>query len=129
MAPEPTVIEENSTLMKVLSCIPVIGILPFVIQDRSLALKISLASEAEVHRLVELITVKNQYKVIAGVRGLLNIALVVAGLAFGVLSTAGYFAIAFFILRLTGIINAFYENKGVIHILQTQGFKQGLVVR
>jgi hypothetical protein len=120
------VIKENSTLMKVLSAIPLLGIIPTYIQENSLGSKIELSADAP--RLVQLIEVKNQYKVMNIVRDLLSIALAVAGVAFGVLTAAGGgVCLGIFALSIGVNVYRITENKTVIDILQTKGFVPGLV--
>jgi hypothetical protein len=78
------VIEENSSFMKALSAIPVIGIITSLIQESSLQSQIENAPNTS--RAIELIDVKNQYKKMNMVRCLLTAALiiaVVAGISFG----------------------------------------------
>lgn len=125
--PQPITIEENSTIMKVLSCIPLLGIIPATIQDRSLALKITLEENAS--RLVELIKVKNQYKVANIVRNVITIALMVAGIALGLLSVGlGTVCASLLALAVGFYVYNIHENNKVINILQTTGVRPGLKV-
>lgn len=125
--PQPIDIEENSTLMKVLSCIPILGNIPTVIQEQSLGLKIAFTDE--VPRLIELIKVKNKYKVASIVRELIEIALIVTGIALGVLSIGLGTICAAISAFYVGInISRIIENKKVINILQTTGVMPGLRV-
>jgi hypothetical protein len=123
---QPIVIEEDSTLMKVLSCIPLLGIVPAIMQDKTLGLKIFLTDD--VPRLVELIKVKNQYKVMNVVRDVISLALIITGLAFGVLSVISCITLGILAISIVLNISRFYENKTVIHILQAKGFVPGLAV-
>lgn len=136
--PQPIVIEENSLLMKALSYVPLIGFISSLIQERSLANKIFITAEAP--RLVELINVKNQYKIANAVRNLLTAALIVAGIAFGIFSGPLAFGIigspllsgTISTILLTGVagLNVYkiHQNNAVINELQSTGVRLGMIV-
>jgi hypothetical protein len=137
--PQPIVIEENSGAMKVLSYVPFIGIIPSLIQENSLGKKI--INTTEVPRLVELINVKNQYKIANAVRCLLEAVLIIVGiasgilsgpLAFGILASSPLLAGVISTILLTGIagLNIYNMNKNnkIIVELHSTGFRPGMIV-
>lgn len=125
--PQPIAIEENTTLKKILSCIPLIGFLPSFIHEKSLKAQIKLSNN--VPRMVELLKVKNQYKVMNIVRDFINIALIICGFAFGILGTA-FCGICLGIYAIDILFNVerLSENKVAIHTLQARGFQPNLVI-
>lgn len=125
----PLAIEENSTLLKAISCIPLIGIATSLFQEISLAHKITQVADAP--RLIELINVKNQYKVANVVRNLFTAALIVAGIALGIIG--GTFAFgAVLTLAHVGMaglnIYRIHKNSQVVSELQTTGFRTGMQI-
>jgi hypothetical protein len=136
--PEPTFIEENSLLTKALSYIPLIGIIPSVIQQNSLANKISSTRESP--KLIELINVKNQYKIASTVRILLTAALIIVGIAFGILSGPLAFGMigspllsgTISTILLTGVVGfniyGIHQNNKFINELRSTGFREGVRV-
>lgn len=127
--PQSIVIEENSLLMKVISYIPLIGIIPAFIQEVSLANKIFNTSATEVPRVIELINIKNQYKIASAVRNLLTAALIVAGTAFGILGGALVSSAVptVTLIGLAGLhIYKMSQNNKLITELQSTGFRRGM---
>lgn len=114
-------IEEDSTPLKALACIPIIGAAVGYFQERSLAEKITQTTA--VPRAIELITVKNQYKVTGIVRGLITIAWNVAGIAFRIFGVySGAIGALLLIVNIGGIAQHayyIYQNNQAIHELQT----------
>lgn len=80
-------IPEDSIYRKILACIPLLGIIPTVINERSLATKIKTTLEPT--RLIKLISVKNDYKIASIARILITVALIVSAAAYGVFSGMG----------------------------------------
>ena len=122
-------IEENSTFLKAISCIPMIGIFPSMFQEISLADKINRT--ADVPRLVELINIKNQYKIANAVRNLLTAALTVTGIALNLFS--GFFALAAVLTCLHIGLAAIHiyrvnQNNKVVNELQTTGLRPGMLI-
>lgn len=76
--------EEDSIWRKLLACIPAIGIIFSVVNEKSLKDKITNANTPE--RVVELIKIKNHYKIASIVRSILTVVLAVSVLALGFFS-------------------------------------------
>lgn len=129
MNSQSILIEENSAVMKAISCIPLLGLIPSYIQESSLERKITNTLGAP--RAIELINVKNQYKAANVIRNLLSAALTIAGIAFGILSgtlVSGAVSIVIF----TGLAGLYiYEikhNNKIITDLQSTGIRPGIRV-
>jgi hypothetical protein len=119
---EPFIVQEDSTLMKVFSCIPILGMIPSMIQEVSLANKAGLLANRA--QLLEVIKVKNQYKVANIIRNVLDIALIVAGIALGIISRVlGVFLIILTVVNVLNIADRIAYNKTVINELQIRGFR------
>lgn len=122
-------IPEDSIYRKLLACIPIIGIVPTVINERSLKGKIKDIKDPT--RLVKLISVKNDYKICSTIREFLTIALAVAGVALSIIGVG--FGIGTCIigsLLMTYHIYAMQKNKQLINQLQTTGYPDsGIRVR
>lgn len=120
------VLEEDSAVMKEISCIPFLGILPSFIQEVSLARQIR--NTTNVSRLIALINVKNEYKTANIARNLLTAALIITGIAFGILSHGIIFGTVTTLL-LASIARLEYEkinrNKAMISELQNAGIRPG----
>lgn len=111
-------IPEDSIYRKLLACIPIIGIIPTVLNERSLREKIAKTKEST--HFVKLINVKNHYKFASIVRKLLSIVLIVACVALPLLSwpigiAAGVVGSGFIAFYAYGI----HKNKQIIKTLQT----------
>src|ERR1700674_5730388 len=74
-------IRENSIVFKMASCVPFLGLIPSQICQLTLMGKIDRTRD--VPRLVQLIDVKNHYKIATMTRNLLTLVLVVASIASG----------------------------------------------
>ncbi|HSX11408.1 MAG TPA: hypothetical protein VLF94_06825 [Chlamydiales bacterium] len=83
LSPARTNIAEDSIGMKALCCLPLVGSIVTVFQEKSLAKQ--LEGTADPVRVVELIEVKNDYKKAAVVGDVATVALLVAGIALGVI--------------------------------------------
>ena len=127
--PYSITLEENSTLRKVVSCIPVIGTIISPMQEASLANKIRRVSD--VFLLTFLIEVKNEYKMAAAVRNLIIVAFVVVRIASGIFTATPILLITLSIHVGLAALNSYeiYQNNKVINELETDGFKQGLKIR
>ncbi len=119
-------IKEDSTLLKIAAAIPLIGMPVSVIQEHFLSAKIVALQEPSV--LSKLISVKNDYKKSAIIRNLISAALVIAGIAKGILKSN--FLISAFILTGAAAFNVYLinQNEKVIHRLKLSGFGPGLIV-
>lgn len=119
---------ENSIFRKILACIPLLGIIPTIINEDRLRAKIQ--PEKDSATLVTLIEVKNRYKVASIIRGLLSMALLVTGIATGIFGSLGLG------LAICGLIVAgcciseyayrIHKNKHIIEILQKTNKLSGL---
>lgn len=78
------VIPEDSLWRKLLSCIPVFGIIPAVMNERSLKHKIKESKDNALT--AKLIRVQNHYKYASIARGLTTLALIISGISLGILS-------------------------------------------
>lgn len=120
-------IEENSAFLKAVSCIPLIGMWPSALAERSLNTK--LQNETSAPRLIELIQVKNDYKKANGIRNLLSLALVIGGLALGIMSKGvAVFSGIFFAGIAAFNAHRATRNVEVIQELQSSGFRPGMTV-
>lgn len=148
----PFTIEEDSMPRKVISCIPLIGIFFSASQENSLANQISCiprvgmffspsqenslvnqiintTKKTNLLKLVELINIKNQYKVTNVVRNLLTVVLVMTGIANGFFG--GIFALSSIILHIGMAGQNIYkisQNKQIVNELQATGYRQGMQV-
>lgn len=111
---------EDSIWRKLLACIPLIGIVSSVINERSLKAKI--AATASPQQISDCIIVKNHYKISSIIRECLTVALVVTSVALtvfalpiglGLIAGAGFIGAGF-----VGYHSyALYKNKQLIHQL------------
>lgn len=125
---------EDSIYSKLLSCVPLLGIIPTVINESSLKKKIMQTNEKNTDRLVKLIDTKNHYKWASIVRELLSVALIVSTVAFGILSGGIAMGVAIGSTIVGGSLIAFYahgihKNKQYINILKTNTFPPNMQVR
>src|SRR4029079_1862223 len=75
-------IAEDSKLYKAVSCVPVLGIVVSEIQQFFLRVKIERAfNQGQSARVIELLEIKNDYKTADIARRMINVALMIAGLA------------------------------------------------
>lgn len=123
-------IKEDSILLKAISCIPVVGVVFSLFQETSIADKITQTSDPT--RAIELINLKNQYKIANVVRNLFTAALIATGIALGILS--GSFAFGAVLISahvgMAGInICQIHQNNQVVNELQTTGFRMGMQVK
>lgn len=109
-------IPEDSIYRKLLACVPLIGIIPTVINEGSLRKKITATSTSP-NQLVKLITIKNHYKIASIVRKILTVALVVAVIGQKVLIASAVVGTAFIAHYAYNI----YKNRQIIKVLQTGG--------
>lgn len=112
-------IPEDSIYRKLLACIPIIGIIPAFINERSLSEKITKTKDNA--RIIKLINIKNHYKISSIIRESLSVALVVVSVALAILGSSTGVGIA----MIGGCCIAFhayeiYKNKQLIKDLQTQ---------
>ncbi len=90
-------IEEDSTLFKALSCVPVLGVVPSLIQYSRLydktekLVKTDLPYSAQLSRFIELTKVEYDYLKANSVNGLLCVAIAVSLLYFGVFTGLAFF--------------------------------------
>jgi hypothetical protein len=120
--PQPFVIEENSTLLKVLSCIPILGAIVFKIQDYSMAQKVVRLGTDDRVRIIEFLKVSKTYQVTNIIRTVLTIALIVTGLALGViLKGLAIVSIAILVYRIVHCISNIKKHSETITELQTKG--------
>lgn len=116
---------ESPTVFTTLSLIPILGAVPSYLMVMSLVPELKVTREAP--RLIELISIKNQYIAIDGVRCLLTLACVAAGLFTKIIliknlicfSYAGYALVHF--CRI-------YKNIQVMDQLKTSGWEAGLKI-
>lgn len=114
----PSIPEADPTVLK-LSYIPLIGTISSGFQEVSLAKRFTQTADAP--RAIEVIKVKNRYKVASAVRNLVTAALLVAGMALGILGEAFAFG-AILAIGLAGIhIYRINKNIKVIKELQSTG--------
>lgn len=109
---------ENSIWRKLFACIPVIGIISNIFNERPLAKKIYHATCSD--RAIELINIKNHYKLCTIIRASISMAIVVAKVSLPVISASG-FGICFAILGTGHILRqayGIYKNKNLINDLQ-----------
>lgn len=124
---QPFAIQENSILLKAISCIPIFGIIISASQEISLIEKIKHTDKAP--RLIELIQIKNEYKAANITRNLLQAAFVVTGIALGFFSCGLGASMTGVFLALSGIhAYTIYQNTRVINELQSTGFRPGMLV-
>lgn len=119
-------IEEDLIVLKALSCIPILGAFLSVCVEFSLVKK--LENTTSVPKLIELINIKNQYKIINVGRNMLTVALVIAGMAYGII-VKGVLTKIFLAGLLIGIAINLYgikKNNQLIKELQTSGLKAGM---
>lgn len=116
-------IPEDSIYRKLLACIPIMGIIPTVINERSLRKKITQTKD--VTSLVKLISIKNHYKISSIIRESLSFALVAsvalkilgAATGIGMIMASGIIVGNCIALYAYGI----YKNKQQINELQAHG--------
>jgi hypothetical protein len=77
-------IPENSTFWKTTTCLPFFGFVPYLIQQASLDAR--MERERDPARAIELIEIKNQYKIAFLIYSLLSTALNIVVVATGLLS-------------------------------------------
>jgi hypothetical protein len=117
-------IPEDSCLLKFLSAIPVISIIPHYIVDSSLDGKYVQTGDAQ--RRIELINVKNDYKVASNICKFLIIVAIITAVATGLLSSMTSLILSglfigveiFYIASVGGDIS---HNQQIVHQLRTQG--------
>jgi hypothetical protein len=125
-ASQPIFIAEDSALFKIISCIPLLGIIPSMLMELSLAEKITKTDDAE--HLIRLITIKNSYKEAQVVRNLITMALMVAAFATGILGPLGLILAAVHAGLAGTKAHRINQNKEVISHLKRNGFQSGFVV-
>jgi hypothetical protein len=115
-------IEENSNWMKAVSCVPILGIIPSMIQETSLVTKI--AEERRAPKKIELIQIKNHYKIANATRGVLAAALLVIGIASGILNL-GFLVASLSVIGLLGFsvwdISQAIHNAKIVDGLRAAG--------
>ena len=120
----PVAIEEHSPLLKAISLIPLIGIIPSFFQEISLAKKIKQSSN--VLRVIELINIKNEYKVANVGRNLITAALILNAIGLGIIRASATF-LAFVHIGVAGLhIYLINQNKQVVKELQKSGPRPGM---
>lgn len=112
-----TCIPEDSLLRKLLTCIPLVGIIPALINERSLEIKIS-KPETNNYK-AKLVTIKNHYKICSVIREILSLALIVNQIAVSAFNwpigiCAGIIAVSSVAFNVYGI----YKNTKLINDLQ-----------
>jgi|GEM_PF-1855223 len=119
--PQSIAIEENSAITKAICCIPLLGIIVSHNQDVSLTKKID--DEPKVFRIIELINIKNQYKVANAVRSLFTAALIISGIALGIIGYTIFPSCAAILLTLDAWLNmdAINQNNKLITELELTG--------
>lgn len=137
-----TGIEEDSTLLKAISCIPVVWPLFSFIQENSLAEQITRTGDPS--RLIELINVKNQYKILRVATSLFITALLVSGIAPGIIGFVAfglsapivsasptwlYIVTALYIGAVGVEIYRINHNNQIVNELQTTGRRPGMQIR
>lgn len=125
-------IPEDSIFLKLLSCIPLFGIIPAVINECSLQKKAQQTEDPA--RLIKVINVKNHYKIASIARKLLTVALIITGVALGVLTGGLGIGVAIGAAIIGSCFVSIYsyrihKNKQLIHELQTTGFRPNMYVR
>ena len=113
LQPLPFNVDEDSTLYKVLACIPIVGTITSAIMEYSLGVKALSCKERP--RQIELLKTANAYKAMGIVRTVAIIALTVAGLAAGILGKA--VAIVVLVLNaisIMGYAKQIIDNKAEI---------------
>jgi hypothetical protein len=125
---------EDSVGWKILSYIPFFGALPSAIQQASLVCKIE--KETEIQRIVELIEVKNSYKLGDAVRSLLNAVFCVVAVASGILGAGLYgfhflgpsLLVGYFLLYAGVQAYGISHNSKIIKDLSSVGIKLGMQI-
>lgn len=126
----PFQIKEDSIVLKVLTCVPIIGI--FVSQSCYTSLKTKLLQKVTVPHMIELVRVRLDFQAIDVVRNILSVVLLVELIARGVFS-AGLLVLAvpgivIFALLALGHIVECHKNYKIFSELQTTGHRAGMVV-
>ncbi len=106
-------IEEDSVLCKALSCIPLLGAIPALIQFSSLSDKINqeVVRPGGIRRCIELRKVRNDYMQASIVNGLLSVAIAGSLLYFGIFIMIGAQLLSVGITCTTGALYAIYATK------------------
>lgn len=121
-------IEEDSVLWKALSGIPVIGLGISHIQQTSLTDQVYTAPNMP--SLIKLIEVKNDYKIATIVGSVITTALIVAGVASGILAVGFLIAAAMPLISMGITIYQLHMNNQTINHLKIQGnFPPDFLVR
>jgi len=124
----PLVIEENSGIRKAIAYIPVVGEIVSYAQEASLETKIF--STTSVPRLVELISVKNDYKIANAVRSVVTVAAIIATVSFVIFSDAAFSSLIiptiplclFLLARAADNNWGIGRNNSVIGTLSSRGY-------
>jgi hypothetical protein len=134
-------IEEDSIVCKAVSSLPIIGVIPYLLKELSLARQIKMAvnremsgSSVEIKKVIRLIEVKNHYKVAAIIQVVLIIALLATLMGVGILhntiplSVGGAsIAVLMSILAVHGY--RIHHNREVKAELNSKGMRRKLEVK
>lgn len=103
----PQVFPEDSTILKVISCVPLLGMRLSYSQEHSLLKKIS--RENNVPQLVRLINLRNDYKMANVIRSIFSAILCILEITFGVCNATFVICTCIFVV-LAGV-NIYMINK------------------
>jgi len=113
---------EDSAILKSLCCVPVIGIIPGIIIERSINRQLRQASAVDSAKLIKLIDIKNDYHACGLVRDILfTAAVIVTRIALGVLPRHIIFipVLTLFAIGLTALrVYVLHHNQKIINSLE-----------
>ncbi len=121
---EPISIKEDSNLLRIICCTPFLGTIASIFIQLSLDEKWSSTKNEPL--MIELLHIKNQYKVADVIRNLINVAIMVASIAYKIIPLTS-FQVAWISLLLTASalsMHARSENMKVISEIETTGYKE-----
>ena len=117
-------LSEDSCALKTLAMIPLVGMIPRVFVNNSLVGK--LAGNLDPAKAIEIIRVKNDYKTAGIVSSMILTALIIAGMATGIIAGALGITIGIISILLNGMSNLvtnndITQNNGIIRDLAQTG--------
>lgn len=132
-------IQEDSTFLKVITAVPILGIFSRIIINPSLREQVDQALRGPPsgqHLLLKLIEIRNEYLVADIVRSVATIALLIAGLVLGIFGTIGLIGkfliggfIGFSTLFAAMYLGHLLHNRKVIGVIEENGYYQRAIVK
>lgn len=119
-------IEEDSTAMKLLCCIPILGIIVSLRSEIGLWKKFK--TEESQQRAVQLIEVKNDYKGAAVIRSLLSSAVIIAGVVSGFFAKQSFVSAGLFVGLAAWHFYQICQNVNTQDEIIAKGLRPGLIL-